>query len=620
MYDIIVIGAGHAGVEAALAAARLGSRTLLLTMNLDSVAMMPCNPSIGGTGKGHLVREIDALGGEMALNADRVTLQSKMLNTAKGAAVHSLRVQTDKFKYHDEMKRIVEQTDRLTLRQAEVDHLLIEAGKVVGAHTLTDVTFTARAVVLATGTYLKSKIFIGHQAIDSGPAGLKSAKLLSEQLRALGITVRRFKTGTPARVHADSLNYTKLTLHPGDEEIVPFSFMNDHLEIEQVPCHMTYTNECTHELIRNNITKSAMYSGLIEGTGTRYCPSIEDKITRFADKTRHQLFLEPEGLDTKEVYVQGMSSSLPEPVQEAFLKTIEGLEDVLVMRPGYAIEYDCIDPAELKLSLESKIIENLFFAGQVNGSSGYEEAAAQGLIAGINAHQKLNDKEALILHRDEAYIGVLIDDLVTKGTNEPFRMMTSRCEYRLVLRQDNADQRLTEIGYKIGLVTQARYEKYLKKKQAFENEMKRIRTTNLHMDEVNPLLEKVGETSIKENTSIYQLLKRGAVDYDLLASIDATRPVLNRDLIHRIEVEIKYQGYIDKQLKQIERFKSLEEKKLPADIRYEEVKGLRIEAMQKLSKQRPESIGQASRISGVNPADLSVLLIYLETKRRRNDD
>lgn len=620
MYDIIVIGAGHAGVEAALAAARLGSRTLLLTMNLDSVAMMPCNPSIGGTGKGHLVREIDALGGEMALNADRVTLQSKMLNTAKGAAVHSLRVQTDKFKYHDEMKRIVEQTDRLTLRQAEVDHLLIEAGKVVGAHTLTDVTFTARAVVLATGTYLKSKIFIGHQAIDSGPAGLKSAKLLSEQLRALGITVRRFKTGTPARVHADSLNYTKLTLHPGDEEIVPFSFMNDHLEIEQVPCHMTYTNECTHELIRNNITKSAMYSGLIEGTGTRYCPSIEDKITRFADKTRHQLFLEPEGLDTKEVYVQGMSSSLPEPVQEAFLKTIEGLEDVLVMRPGYAIEYDCIDPAELKLSLESKIIENLFFAGQVNGSSGYEEAAAQGLIAGINAHQKLNDKEALILHRDEAYIGVLIDDLVTKGTNEPFRMMTSRCEYRLVLRQDNADQRLTEIGYKIGLVTQARYEKYLQKKQAFENEIKRIRTTNLHMDEVNPLLEKVGETSIKENTSIYQLLKRGAVDYDLLASIDATRPVLNRDLINRIEVEIKYQGYIDKQLKQIERFKSLEEKKLPADIRYEEVKGLRIEAMQKLSKQRPESIGQASRISGVNPADLSVLLIYLETKRRRNDD
>lgn len=619
MYDLIVIGAGHAGVEAALAAARLGSKTLLLTMSLDSVAMMPCNPSIGGTGKGHLVREIDALGGEMALNADRVTIQSKMLNTAKGAAVHSLRVQTDKFRYHDEMKRIVENTANLTLRQAEVDHLLIEDGRVVGVHTLTDMTFRAKAVVIATGTYLKSKIFIGHKAVESGPAGLKSAKLLSEQLRELGITVRRFKTGTPARVHADSLNYTKLSLHPGDDEIVPFSFMNDHLDIEQVPCHMTYTNMRTHELIQNNITQSAMYSGLIEGTGTRYCPSIEDKITRFADKTRHQLFLEPEGLDTKEVYVQGMSSSLPEAVQEAFLKTIEGLEEVVVMRPGYAIEYDCIDPAELKLSLESKLIENLFFAGQINGSSGYEEAAAQGLIAGINAHQKIRDKEALILHRDEAYIGVLIDDLVTKGTNEPFRMMTSRCEYRLVLRQDNADQRLTEIGYKIGLVSQARLDKYLQKKQTLAQEMKRIRSTNVQVDEVNPLLEKVGESPIKENTSIYQLLKRGAVDYDLLAPLDITRPLLQRDLINRLEVEIKYQGYIDKQLKQIERFKSLEEKRLPQDIRYEEIKGLRIEAMQKLSKQRPENIGQASRISGVNPADISVLLIFLEAKRRKHE-
>ncbi|HHT21266.1 MAG TPA: tRNA uridine-5-carboxymethylaminomethyl(34) synthesis enzyme MnmG [Tissierellia bacterium] len=616
MYDIIVIGAGHAGVEAALAATRLGSKTLLLTINLDSVAMLACNPSIGGTGKGHLVREIDALGGQMGLLADSVTLQSKMLNKAKGPAVHSLRIQADKYQYHDTTKRLLEEEPGLTLRQAEVEALTFKDGRLSGVMARGGLHFEAKSVIIASGTYLRSKVFIGHEVIDIGPAGLKNTKKLSAQLEELGFELMRFKTGTPARIHADSLDYSELTLHPGDEEIVPFSFMNDKLEIDQIDCYLGYSNLTTHQLIQDNIEHSAMYSGNIEGTGARYCPSIEDKITRFADKDRHQFFLEPEGLKTKELYVQGMSSSLPESVQEAFLKTMDGMKAVEVLRPGYAIEYDCINPNQLKLSLESKLVEHLFFAGQVNGSSGYEEAAAQGLMAGINAHRKLQDEEPIVLKRDQAYIGVLIDDLVTKGADEPFRMMTSRCEYRLVLRQDNADIRLTPIGREVGLVSDERWERFQAKQAIREAELQRIETTNLKMDQINPLLESIGETPVNENVSIKNLLKRSKVDYALLGPIDQTRGDIPPEVLSGIEVEVKYKGYIDKQLKQIERFQSLESKLIPEDIDYHSISGLRIEARQKLADRRPENLGQASRISGVNPADLSVLLIYLETKRR----
>lgn len=616
MYDIIVIGAGHAGVEAALAATRLGSKTLLLTINLDSVAMLACNPSIGGTGKGHLVREIDALGGQMGLLADSVTLQSKMLNKAKGPAVHSLRIQADKFQYHDKTKQLLEDELGLTLRQAEVESLTFEDGKLSGVMAKGGLHFKGKSVIIASGTYLRSKVFIGHEVIDIGPAGLKNTKQLSLQLEELGFELMRFKTGTPARIHADSLDYSQLTLHPGDEEIVPFSFMNDKLDIDQIDCYLGYSNLTTHQLIQDNIEHSAMYSGNIEGTGARYCPSIEDKITRFADKDRHQFFLEPEGLKTKELYVQGMSSSLPESVQEAFLKTMDGMKAVEVLRPGYAIEYDCINPNQLKLSLESKLVEHLFFAGQVNGSSGYEEAAAQGLMAGINAHRKLQDEEPIVLKRDQAYIGVLIDDLVTKGADEPFRMMTSRCEYRLVLRQDNADIRLTPIGREVGLVSDERWERFQAKQAIREAELQRIETTNLKMDQINPLLESIGETPVNENVSIKNLLKRSKVDYALLGPIDQTRGDIPPEVLSGIEVEVKYKGYIDKQLKQIERFQSLESKVIPEDIDYHSISGLRIEARQKLADRRPENLGQASRISGVNPADLSVLLIYLETKRR----
>ena len=616
MYDVIVIGAGHAGVEAGLAAARLGSKTLVLTISLDAIAMLACNPSIGGTGKGHLVREIDALGGQMGLLADSVTLQSKMLNKAKGPAVHSLRIQADKYKYHDHTKQLLETTPNLTLRQAEVEALTFEDGVLSGVIARGGLHFEGRSVVIASGTYLRSKVFIGHEVIDIGPSGMKNTKKLSGQLEQLGFEIMRFKTGTPARIHADSLDYSKLTLHPGDDEIIPFSFMNDKLEIDQIDCYLGYSNPLTHQLIQANIHDSAMYSGNIEGTGARYCPSIEDKITRFADKNRHQFFLEPEGLKTKELYVQGMSSSLPESVQEAFLKTMDGMEHVQVLRPGYAIEYDCINPNQLKLSLESKLIDNLFFAGQVNGSSGYEEAAAQGLIAGINAHRKLHDLEPLVLQRDQAYIGVLIDDLVTKGADEPFRMMTSRCEYRLVLRQDNADLRLTEIGRDIGLVSDDRYERFRTKLAQREAELNRIETTNLAMDKVNPLLESIGETPVNENVSIKNMLKRSKVDYALLEPIDVTRGDIPAEILTGIEVEVKYKGYIDKQMKQIERFQSLESKVIPEDIDYLSISGLRIEARQKLAARRPENLGQASRISGVNPADLSVLLIYLESKRR----
>jgi tRNA uridine 5-carboxymethylaminomethyl modification enzyme len=618
-YSVIVIGAGHAGVEAALAAARLGEQVLLLSLSLDAVAFMPCNPSIGGTGKGHLVREVDALGGEMGLNTDRVTIQSKMLNTAKGPAVHSLRAQTDKNAYHTQMKRVVEDQEGIHLRQGEVAELLVADGKIQGVKLRTGEEISADIVIVATGTYLKAKIFIGSYIENIGPAGLKPANLLSESLKDLGFELRRFKTGTPARIHADSIRTEVLTLHPGDEKITPFSFMNDSLDIEQVPCHIGYTNEATHELIRDNIERSAMYGGAIEGTGARYCPSIEDKVMRFATKNSHQLFLEPEGLTTKEVYVQGMSSSLPEDIQEAFLKTIEGLEHVQVMRPGYAIEYDCIDSTELTLWLESKRIDGLFFAGQINGSSGYEEAAAMGLMAGINAHLKRQGKEPFTLRRDEAYIGVLIDELVSKGTHEPYRMMTSRAEYRLILRQDNADLRLTQKGYDIGLVTQERYEKMIDKKRMIEEEMQRIKDARIPLEKINPLLISLGQKPLDHTPSLESLLRRSELNYKILEEIDETRTNVPQYIFDAVQTQIKYEGYIAKQLQQVEHFRQLEAKKLPQDFDYLNMEGLRIEAKEKLDRIRPSSLGQASRISGVSPADIAVVMVQLERRSRERN-
>lgn len=616
-YDMIVVGAGHAGVEAALAAARLGNQVLLLTMNLDSISLLACNPSIGGTGKGHLVREIDALGGQMGLVADQVTLQSKMLNTAKGPAVHSLRIQADKYRYHQEMKKILEAQERLDLRQAEVTDLIIEEGKVKGVRT-PGLAFRANAVILATGTYLRSLCFIGHEVIDSGPSGLSNSKKLSESLESHGFELRRFKTGTPARIHGKFVDYTKFTPQWGDEHPTPFSFLSDGLEFKEIPCYLGYTNETTHSIIQENIEQSAMYSGHIRGTGARYCPSIEDKITRFADKNRHQLFLEPEGDSTCELYVQGMSTSLPETVQEQFLSSIEGLSEVKIMRPGYAIEYDCIDPRILKLSLESKEVENLFFAGQINGSSGYEEAAAQGLLAGINAHLKLRGQDPLILGRDEAYMGVLVDDLVTKGTNEPFRMMTSRAEYRLVLRQDNADFRLTPRGEKLGLVQPARSQRMQMRREAFEEEMKRLETQRISMEEINAYFRERGLAELSSSPSLLQLLRRSDMSYEDFKKlgVEATCP---KDVQTMVEIEVKYRGYIEKQMRQVEQFRSLEEKLLPEDLNYLEIDNLRIEARQKLQSLRPGSLGQASRISGVSPADITVLLIYLEKRRRSGE-
>lgn len=612
-YDIIVVGAGHAGVEAALAGARLGRRVLLLTMNLDSISLLACNPSIGGTGKGHLVREVDALGGQMGLIADRVTLQSKMLNTAKGPAVHSLRIQADKYKYHEEMKKVLENEKNLDLRQAEVTELLVEDKKVVGL-IASSMEFRAPAVILATGTYLKSLCFIGDEVLDSGPSGLYNSKRLSENLRELGFELRRFKTGTPARIHAGSVNFDKLIIQEGDREPTPFSFMNDRLDFEEIPCYLGYSNPRTHDIIQDNIHLSAMYSGHIEGTGARYCPSIEDKITRFAGKDRHQLFLEPEGKNTQELYVQGMSSSLPERIQEEFLLSIEGFEEVKIMRPGYAIEYDCIDPRVLRLSLESRDIEGLYFAGQINGSSGYEEAAAQGLMAGINAHLKLQGKAPLILARDQAYIGVLIDDLVTKGTNEPFRMMTSRAEYRLILRQDNADIRLTDLGYEVGLVSEERYKRKKRRLDSFNEELERLeKTANLGL--VNDYLEKRGLSPLASAPKLITLLRRSDMGYDDLENMGYGAELAG-DVKKMVEIEVKYKGYIEKQLRQVDQFRNLEEKKLPRDIDYMEIDNLRIEARQKLQAIRPASLGQASRISGVSPADITVLLIYLEKRRR----
>lgn len=618
-YDIIVVGAGHAGCEAGLAAARMGNRTLVLSINLEAVAMMACNPSIGGTGKGHLVREIDALGGEMGKNIDKTFIQSKMLNTAKGQAVYSLRAQADKHKYHQEMKKTLEAQENLELKQAEVVSLEVEDGSVCGVLTRTNILYRAKAVILATGTFLAGKIFIGSAVYSSGPNGLAPSVELAENLRALGLPMRRFKTGTPARALAKSLDYSKMAEQKGDEKIQPFSFMNDNIDKDQISCWLTYTNKQTHDIIRANFSRSALFGGQIEGIGPRYCPSIEDKVNRFKDKERHQLFIEPEGLDTEEMYIQGMSSSLPEDVQYDFYRTIPGLENLEIARPAYAIEYDCIDPLDIKLNLENRHIKNLFCAGQFNGSSGYEEAAAQGLMAGINASLLINGKEPFILDRSEAYIGVLIDDLVTKGTMEPYRIMTSRAEYRLLLRQDNADLRLTERSYRIGLATQERFDKVISKKQSVEEERERLKNTKVTPAEINPLLEQWGTTKVEGSISLMELLKRPQVSYAGLAAVDNSRPELAQHIVDHLEVQIKYEGYIRKQLQQIEKFKRLEDKKLSENIDYSQIEGLRIEAKEKLEKFRPLSIGQASRISGVSPADINVLLIYLEKHRRRNN-
>ncbi len=616
-YDVIVVGAGHAGCEAALAAARLGNRTLLFSINLEAIAMMPCNPSIGGTGKGHLVREIDALGGEMGKNIDKTFIQSRMLNTAKGPAVHSLRAQADKDKYHLEMKKTIEKQPNLDMKQAEVVELLVEEGQVCGIVTKNHTLYRAKAVILATGTFLRGKIFIGDSCYSSGPNGLAPSVDLAENLKTHGMKLRRFKTGTPARALASSFDYAKMTEQKGDAEIVPFSFMNDYLEKEQISCWLTYTNEDTHTVIRNNFHRSALFGGQIEGIGPRYCPSIEDKVNRFADKKRHQTFIEPEGLDTEEMYIQGMSSSLPEDVQEQFYHTIPGLENIIITRPAYAIEYDCIDPLDLKPNLESRYIRNLFCAGQFNGSSGYEEAAAQGLMAGINAALLINGKEPFVLDRSEAYIGVLIDDLVTKGTNEPYRIMTSRAEYRLVLRQDNADLRLTEKSYRLGLATEERYQRYVQKKQIVEKERIRMEETFVSPKDAKAYLEKIGSSPIQNKASLAELLKRPEVTYDNLIQIDQNRPQLSSHEKNQLEVQIKYEGYITKQMHQIERFKKLENKTLNEAMDYESIEGLRIEAAQKLNQIKPRSVGQASRISGVSPADINVLLVYLEKMRRK---
>lgn len=618
-YDVIVIGAGHAGCEAALASSRMGKKTLILTMSLDSIGDLPCNPNIGGTGKGHLVREIDALGGEMALIIDKSFIQSRMLNTSKGPAVHSLRVQADKRVYHEEMKKVLENEPNLILQEAEVVELVVEDGKVHGVITRTGALYRAGAVVLATGTYLKGRIFMGEINYSSGPGGLSPAKYLSDSLEGLGIGLMRFKTGTPARVHGDTLDYSKMEIQPGDEEIIPFSFLNmgKKFDIEQMPCYLTYTTEETHDIIRKNLHRSPMYSGDAEGVGPRYCPSIEDKVVRFSDRENHQVFIEPEGRSTKEMYVQGVSSTLPEEVQFQMYKTVIGLEDVQFMRSAYGIEYDCIDARILTRTLEHKEIKNLFFAGQINGSSGYEEAAAQGLMAGINAVLNLDGKEPFVLDRSEAYIGVLIDDLVTKGTLEPYRMMTSRAEYRLTLRQDNADLRLTEKGYEIGLVTEERYRLTMEKKEMVGEELERLRKIILTPTEgTNKILEELDSVPLRTGTSMYDLIKRPELTYEDLEILDDERPDLPREIRLQVETQIKYEGYIKKQMAQIEQFKKLEEKRLASDQDYNEIKGLSNEAKQKLNEIKPESVGQASRVSGVSPADINVILIHLEQRRR----
>ncbi len=616
-YDVLVVGAGHAGCEAALAPARMGYSTLLLTISLDAVAMLACNPSIGGTGKGHLVREVDALGGQMGLTTDEVFIQSKMLNTAKGPAVHSLRAQADKTNYHQSMKKTIEDQENLDLIQAEVVDLLIEEDTVQGVIARSGAMYYGKTVILATGVYLKSKVFIGEVNYSAGPSGMFPAQFLSEKLLEYGVQLRRFKTGTPARVDGKTVDFNKMKREDGDTEIVPFSFMNEKLEIEQIPCWLSRTTEETKAVIEANLHRSAMYRGDIDSTGVRYCPSIEDKIVKFSEKPTHQFFLEPEGRNTCEMYVQGMSTSLPEEVQLRMYRTMIGLENVKMMRPGYAIEYDCIDPTQLNLSLEMKEIRNLFCAGQFNGSSGYEEAAAQGLMAGINAVLKIRGEDPFILDRAQAYIGVLIDDLVTKGTNEPYRMMTSRAEYRLVLRQDNADERLTEMAYQIGLASQERFQRYLRKKEQVENEMKRLESTVLPPDQINPFLRTMNSTEVKVGLSLKDAIKRPEITYASLNEIDTERPEkITWEVASQCEIRIKYQGYIDKQLKHVEQFKKIEKKPLSPEIDYHAIKGLRLEAQEKLSNLKPISVGQASRITGVSPADIQVLLVYLEQQRR----
>lgn len=618
--DVVIVGGGHAGCEAALASARLGMKTVLFAISLDSIAMLPCNPSIGGSSKGHLVREIDALGGEMGKNIDKTFIQSKMLNTGKGPAVYSLRAQADKVRYQAEMKHMLEKTPNLQIRQAEVTEVLTEDGKITGVVTNANAIYECKAVVLCMGTYMKARCLFGETIIQSGPNNLMPATHLSQCLLDMGIKLYRFKTGTPARMNKNSLDFSKMQPQYGDEKFVPFSFENKPEDIarEQVECWLTYTNEQTHEIIRQNLHRSPLYAGVIEGTGPRYCPSIEDKVVRFADKDRHQLFIEPEGESTDEMYIQGMSSSLPEDVQVAMYRTVPGLEHCEITRTAYAIEYDCIDATQLKLSLEFKDIAGLFSAGQFNGSSGYEEAAGQGLIGGINAVQYIKGKEPLILQRSDAYIGVLIDDLITKGSKEPYRMMTSRAEYRLLLRQDNADQRLMQKGYEIGMISQERYDRFLEKEEKVAQEIKRICGVMVTPTaEVQAFLEKYKSTPIKSGVKLSDLMKRPELNYEKLAEIDANRPTLTYDVQEQANIQIKYEGYIRQQLKQVGQFKKLENKLLPEDIEYEEVKGLRIEARQKLTAVRPISIGHASRITGVSPADISVLLIYLEQMRRR---
>ena len=612
-YDIAVIGAGHAGCEAALAAARLGMRTLMFSISLECIANMPCNPHIGGTSKGHLVREIDALGGEMAKNIDKTLIQIKMLNTSKGPAVHSLRAQADRKRYQAVMKHTLENQPNLFVKQAEITDIIVEDNKVKSVVTNLGAIYNVKAVILATGTYLKGKIFIGETSYESGPDGVAAANNLSDVLKKLGIEIQRFKTGTPARINRNSIDFSKMEIQEGENDTVAFSFDDKNINMNQVPCWLTYTNEKTHEIIRANLHRSPLYRGVIEGTGPRYCPSIEDKVVRFADKERHQIFVEPVGLDTEEMYIQGMSSSLPEDVQIAMYRTLPGLENCEFTRPAYAIEYDCIEPSQLKSSLELKTIDGMFFAGQINGTSGYEEAACQGLMAAINAVQKLKGKEPVILDRSDAYIGVLIDDIVTKSTAEPYRMMTSRAEYRLLLRQDNADLRLTEIGHEIGLISDERYERFLLKKKQIEEEIERLKTVNVKPNEENnAYLTSLGVSPITEGTKISELLKRSELTYDNLKVFDKNRPELDKQVTDEVEIMVKYEGYINMQLKQVEGFKKLERKLLPEDINYEDVKGIRLEARQKLNKFKPYSIGQASRISGVSPADISVLLIYLE--------
>ena len=616
--DVAVIGAGHAGCEASLAAARLGLETMVFTVSVDSIAMMPCNPNIGGSSKGHLVKEIDALGGEMGKVIDKTFIQSKMLNKSKGPAVHSLRAQADKKNYSNTMRQVLENTPHLTIKQAEVTELIVEDGTIKGVKTYSGATYYAKAVVLCTGTYLKARCIYGDVSNYTGPNGLQAANYLTDSLKANGVEMFRFKTGTPARIDKRSIDFSKMEEQKGDERVVTFSFSTDpeSVQIDQVSCWLTYTNEKTHEIIRENLDRSPLYSGMIEGTGPRYCPSIEDKVVRFADKSRHQVFIEPEGLNTNEMYVGGMSSSLPEDVQYDMYRSVPGLEHAKIVRNAYAIEYDCINPRQLMPTLEFKNIKNLFSGGQFNGSSGYEEAAAQGLIAGINAALKVKGEELLVLDRSEAYIGVLIDDLVTKENHEPYRMMTSRAEYRLLLRQDNADLRLREKGYRVGLISKEQYQDILKKEQLIKEEIERVEHVNVGASRpVQELLEQYGSTPLTSGSTLGELIRRPELNYEVLAPIDKNRPELRYDIREQVNINIKYDGYITRQLKQVEQFKKLESKKIPEDMDYDQVKSLRIEAVQKLKLYRPVSIGQASRIAGVSPADVSVLLVYLESHR-----